>query len=58
LTVSVGVAANLEGIADPDELVKRAEESLYEAKRQGRDRVCYFRDSVQTVRRRYTTSLE
>lgn len=38
-TLSVGVAALEEGMSQPDELLKRADEALYKAKNQGRNRV-------------------
>ncbi len=40
VTVSMGVAEWTEDLQDPAELVKRADERLYEAKRAGRNRVC------------------
>ncbi len=40
VTISVGVAEWGPGVADPQELVKLADEKLYEAKRTGRNRVC------------------
>ncbi len=41
VTVSVGIAAGpSENIQQPDELIGEADRSLYEAKRQGRNRVC------------------
>lgn len=40
VTVSMGVAEWVPAIADPQELVKIADEKLYEAKRTGRNRVC------------------
>lgn len=40
VTVSMGVAEWVPAIADPQELVKLADEKLYEAKRTGRNRVC------------------
>jgi len=40
VTVSIGVAEWSEDITDPLDLVKRADERLYEAKRTGRNRVC------------------
>ncbi len=40
VTISIGVAEWLPSIADPQELVKLADEKLYDAKRTGRNRVC------------------
>ena len=40
ITISIGVAEWADPIADPQELVKVADEHLYEAKRGGRNRVC------------------
>ncbi len=40
VTVSLGIAEWVPAIEDPNELVKLADEKLYEAKRSGRNRVC------------------
>ncbi len=40
LTVSVGVASYPEDASSREELITRADQALYEAKRQGRNRVC------------------
>ena len=40
VTVSIGVAASEGGSDTPAEMLRRADEALYEAKRSGRNRVC------------------
>ena len=41
VTISIGVAVWVPGVAQtPDLVVRRADEALYRAKAQGRDRVC------------------
>lgn len=40
VTVSIGVAVGHADLADPQQLVVQADQALYEAKVQGRDRVC------------------
>ena len=40
VTISIGVAAWMPDIVDPQELVRRADHFLYEAKRSGRNKVC------------------
>jgi two-component system cell cycle response regulator len=40
VTISLGVAEWDPGIEDPAEMIKRADEKLYEAKRSGRNQVC------------------
>lgn len=40
VTVSVGVATQSESDANPDKLVSRADQAMYQAKHQGRNRVC------------------
>jgi diguanylate cyclase (GGDEF)-like protein len=40
LTISIGVSTLLVDAADVDELIKNADEALYKAKEQGRNRVC------------------
>ena len=40
MTISLGVAEWDPKIEDPAELVKRADEKLYDAKRGGRNRTC------------------
>jgi diguanylate cyclase (GGDEF)-like protein len=41
VTISLGVAAWEQGVADADGLIKNADDKLYEAKRSGRNRVCH-----------------
>jgi diguanylate cyclase (GGDEF)-like protein len=53
--VSVGIAAGLPGSDDPEELLRRADVALYEAKRRGKGQFCVFRPSMRdTLRRRRT----
>jgi diguanylate cyclase (GGDEF)-like protein len=40
ITVSIGVAEPGEAGADPDEVIRAADQALYQAKRSGRNRVC------------------
>lgn len=44
ITVSVGVASLEEDIRDARMLIQRADEALYNAKAEGRNRVCWFKD--------------
>ena len=46
LTISIGVAEVTDSLNDPLELVKRADEALYEAKRKGRNRVQVARNGL------------
>jgi diguanylate cyclase (GGDEF)-like protein len=41
VTCSIGVAALAEHVRDSDQLLSMADKRLYEAKEQGRDRVCF-----------------
>jgi diguanylate cyclase (GGDEF)-like protein len=41
ITVSVGVASVTKQVADEDQLLKEVDAALYEAKQQGRNRVCH-----------------
>lgn len=44
VTISIGVASFPEDSSDPIELVEMADSALYRAKREGRNRVCAYRD--------------
>lgn len=44
ITISIGVAAFPTDSTDPIELVEMADSALYRAKREGRNRVCAYRD--------------
>ncbi len=53
VTISLGVAEMVESLEDADALVARADQALYAAKRQGRDRVaCFTGPSRSPARRR------
>ncbi len=43
VTVSIGVATCGDGLTAPEELLRRADEALYRAKAEGRNRVCVYR---------------
>lgn len=47
VTISVGVASFPDDSVDPIELVEMADSALYRAKREGRNRVCAYRDLSQ-----------
>ena len=44
VTISIGIAAFPSDSSDPIELVEMADSALYRAKREGRNRVCAYRD--------------
>lgn len=44
ITVSIGVSANEVPGADLEQLLRLADQALYEAKRKGRNRICSMRD--------------
>jgi two-component system, cell cycle response regulator len=46
ITISIGVAAFPNDSSDPIELIEMADSALYRAKREGRNRVCIYRDSI------------
>jgi two-component system cell cycle response regulator len=46
ITVSMGIASLEADVAHVDELVKRADQSLYKAKETGRNRICWMKDGA------------
>jgi diguanylate cyclase (GGDEF)-like protein len=51
--VSLGIATGVPGHDSPDELLRRADVALYEAKRRGKSQYCVFEPSMRdTLRRR------
>jgi diguanylate cyclase (GGDEF)-like protein len=57
--VSLGIAVGVPGSDDPDELLRRADVALYEAKRRGKGQYCFFHPSMRdTLRRRRTLARE
>ena len=57
--VSLGIAVGVPGHDDPDELLRRADVALYEAKRRGKSQYCFFEPSMRdTLRRRRTLARE
>ena len=50
LTASIGIAQFELGRDDPEELIKNAEIALYEAKRQGKDMIEFFRPTMRDDR--------
>jgi len=49
ITASVGVTTNVAGECDPSALVDRADRGLYQAKREGRNRVCVLEASADVT---------
>jgi len=47
LTVSIGGVAYPDDTGDARQLLRLADEALYQAKRAGRDRVCFLSDGVR-----------
>ena len=43
VTVSIGVSSCGDGMTPPEELLRQADEALYQAKAEGRNRVCVYR---------------
>jgi diguanylate cyclase (GGDEF)-like protein len=57
--VSLGIAVGVPGSDDPDELLRRADVALYEAKRRGKGQYCLFDPTMRdTLRRRRTLARE
>jgi diguanylate cyclase (GGDEF)-like protein len=57
--VSLGIAVGVPGRDDPDELLRRADVALYEAKRRGKGQYCFFDPSMrEALRRRRTLARE
>ena len=57
--ISLGIAVGVPGSDDPDELLRRADVALYEAKRRGKGQYCFFHPSMRdTLRRRRTLARE
>jgi diguanylate cyclase (GGDEF)-like protein len=57
--VSLGIAVGVPGQDDPDEMLRRADVALYEAKRRGKGQFCFFDPSMrETLRRRRTLARE
>jgi len=51
LTISIGVAVSGDDLSTPDDLLRGADAAMYEAKRQGRDRVIQADPASLTARR-------
>jgi diguanylate cyclase (GGDEF)-like protein len=57
--ISLGIAMGVPESDDPDELLRRADVALYEAKRRGKGQYCFFHPSMrETLRRRRTLARE
>jgi two-component system cell cycle response regulator len=51
VTISIGIAISGDGLANPDDLLRAADGAMYEAKRQGRNRVTEADPSVLAAKR-------
>jgi diguanylate cyclase (GGDEF)-like protein len=58
VTISIGIASYPEDSSDPIELVEMADSALYRAKREGRNRVCAYRDVTTEEQKRPLTARE
>lgn len=60
LTVSMGLAcfSSGPGVADPAEIIRRADAALYQAKRDGRDRICFEGQPPPELSTEITQNLE
>jgi diguanylate cyclase (GGDEF)-like protein len=57
--VSLGIAVGFPGHDTPDELMRRADVALYEAKRRGKGQFCFFEPAMrETLHRRRTLARE
>ncbi len=53
--VSLGIAVGVPGHDDPDDLLRRADVALYEAKRRGKSQYCFFDPSMRDMLRQRRT---
>ncbi|MFL6468480.1 MAG: GGDEF domain-containing protein, partial [Pyrinomonadaceae bacterium] len=47
VTISIGISSFPDDSKDPIELVEMADSALYRAKREGRNKVCVYRDLTE-----------
>jgi diguanylate cyclase (GGDEF)-like protein len=58
VTISIGIATFPDDSTDPIELVEMADSALYRAKREGRNRVCAYRDATPEELERLPARIE